>query len=452
MVRSFPAVIALGIVLLLGGCSLFRKGPAKPALPAATVRTATMDVTPGIKVLSSLRLPPGFVPLPGRAPMWLQEGTELVIVGARDGRTEIYGYSGPGWKTERLIAADGGPGAKNGVIVDVAASQNGMSLAYAVYNAKEKRLYVVVRDLIATGGGHPVADFDGDFASASVGWLNPVTITLALRDKPAPAVPPPSPTVSQDKSHAPSKPGLYVIGINGIVTAELETVKCPLSSLVWGPHSFYAVGQGDAGAPPIVLDRHGPSCRQIFASGPIRVLDWSPDGNSFLYAQRGADGVETTYRYWIARHTATLAVLSSEAAAFTAAGEVLALGNSSLTFQQASRFPNRPLRAELALAHAKGGLDVVSLGFNTTPALLAQSAMTYSLKSNRAAMDTFLPTTSGVFRRIISYSVATQSAFVIAYGAALGPVEMSWSPLGQYLALVDGVGAQSVLTIVEPSG
>lgn len=450
MARSFLALIALCAALSLGGCSFFRRTPPKATLPVVAVRTATMDVTPGIKVMANLRLPAGFVPNPAREPMWLQNGTEVAVIGAERARTEIYGYSGPGWKNRRLIAADRGPGARDGVIVDVAADQNGMSLAYAVHDPGKERIEVVVRDLIAAGDGHPVATFYGDFASASVAWLNPVTIALALRDKPVAADA--QPANPQEAKPARSKPGLYVIGINGMVTAEFEAVKCPLSPLVWGPRRLHAVGQGDRDVPPILLTREGPSCEPLFAQGPIRVIAWSPDGSSFLYVQRGIDGVESTYRYWIGKNVApALTVVSSKAAAFTSAGDVLALGNSGLTFGAASRFPNRPIRAELALSHAsRHELDVVSLGFKTTPALLAESTMAYSQRSDRAAMDTFLPTKSGVFRRIITYSLATQSAFVVAYGPARGPVEMSWSPAGKYLALVDDGGEQAVLTIMEP--
>lgn len=414
-----------------------------------------MNVTPGIKVMANLRLPEGFVPNATRDPMWLENGTEIAIVGADLGKTEIYGYSGPGWRNRRLIAADGGPGARHGAIVDVAADQSGMSLAYAVYTPTEKRLEVVVRDLIATGGGHPVATFDGDFASASVGWLDPVTIALALRDKPAQPAPVSAPNPqganSQENTPVPSKPGLYVIGINGMVTAEYQSVKCPLSALSWGPHRVYAVGQGDPDVASIVLTRAGPSCKPIFAPGPIRVIGWSPDGTSFLYAQPSVDRVQSTYRYWIRKNSAALVAVSSQAAAFTSSGDVLALGNSALNFREASRFPNRPIHAELALSHSdRHQLDVVSLGFETTPALLAQSSMVYSIQSDQVAMDTFLQTPSGAIRRIIAYSLATQSAFVLAYGPALGTVEMSWSPAGKYLAIVDGVGGRSELVILEP--
>ncbi len=450
MARSFLVLIALCAALSLGACSFFRRTPPKAMLPVVTVHTATMDVTPGVKVMANLKLPAGFVPNPAREPMWLQNGTEVAVVGAERGRTEIYGYSGAGWRKRRLIAADGGPGARDGVIVDVAANQNGMSLAYAVYNPSKKRLEIVVRDLIATGGGHPAATFDGDFASASVAWLDPVTIALALRDKPAVAGA--RQAKSRDKKPKRGKAGLYVIGINGMVTAEFEAVKCPLSALVWGPRRNHAVAQGEANVPPVLLTREGPSCKPLFAPGPMRVIAWSPDESSFLYAQRGVDGVVSTYRYWVGKTVApALTVVSSQAAAFTSAGDVLALGNSALTFRGASRFPNRPILAQLALSRAsKRELEVVSLGFNTTPALLARSTMAYSQRSDHAAMDTFLPTTSGVLRRIIAYSLATRSAFVLAYGPARGLVEMSWSPAGKYLALVDDGSEQGVLTIMEP--
>ncbi len=442
MARSYLAVIALIVALSLGGCSLFSSGTGKPRLPVVTVRSATMDATPGIKVYTNLRLPPGFVPTADRAPLWLQNGSEVALIGDDHGRTEIYGFSGPGWRTRRLIAADGGPGARGGVILDAAANQTGLALALAVYEPEQKKLNVVVRDVIATGPGHEVTSIKGSFQSVSIGWLNPMTIVLGV-----------SRTASGNASgnEGSKNTGLWIIGVSGMVTAEYEPVKCPLSYLVWGPGGTHAVGVGGDHMPPIVLDRHGPSCERIFPTFPIRVLSWSLGGGSFLYAQRSVDGIPGVFRYDTASHRSTLVAVSSQAAAFTASGAVLALGNSDLNFARAKRFPNRPVKAELALAHASTHqLDTVSLGFKSTPVLLAQSTMTYSAASNHAAIDTFLPTASGILRRIITYSLARQSAFIVAYGPARGLVTMSWSPGGEYLAIFDAGASGSALTILQP--
>lgn len=444
MARSYLAVVALIVTLSLGGCSLFSSGTGKPKLPVVTVRTATMDVTPGIKVYTNLRLPPGFVPVADRAPLWLQNGSEVAVIGDDHGRTEIYGFSGPGWRTRRLIAADGGPGVRDGVILDAAANRTGLALALAVYEPKQKKLDVVVRDVIATGPGHEVTSIKGTFPSVSIGWLNPMTIVLGVGASRAASG-------NASGNEGSKNTGLWIIGVSGMVTAEREPVKCPLSYLVWGPGGAHAVGVGGDHMPPVVLDRHGRSCEQIFPKFPIRVLSWSPGGGSFLYAQSSVDGIAGVFRYDTASHQSTLVAVSSQAAAFTASGAVLALGNRDLNFARAKRFPNRPVKVELALAHTSTRqLDTVSLGFKSTPLLLAQSTMTYSAASNHAAIDAFLPTASGILRRIITYSVARQSAFIVAYGPARGQVTMSWSPGGEYLAIFDAGASGSSLTILQP--
>ena len=81
----------------------------------------------------------------------------------------------PAIARERVIAEDGGIGAPDGSLVDLAASPDGMVLALAVVNSKEKRLDVVTRDVISEGAANPVSSFDGEFESASIGWLGDFT-------------------------------------------------------------------------------------------------------------------------------------------------------------------------------------------------------------------------------------------------------------------------------------
>src|SRR6202035_971201 len=105
MLRSFLAIPTMAILLAVGviGCSTQQN---KPSLPAVTVRTATMDITPGIEVLTRVALPDGFVPSPDYPPIWLQSGQEVAITGTRNGHTVVIGYGGTGYRTERVIAED----------------------------------------------------------------------------------------------------------------------------------------------------------------------------------------------------------------------------------------------------------------------------------------------------------------------------------------------------------
>ncbi len=448
------ALVACLTLAAAASCSsLGSRGRQKPAAPLATVGTATLDITPGIKVLARHAMPDGFVPIAARAPMWLQGGNEIGVIGARDGRTVVLGFGGPGWRDTRVIAEDDGPGLRGRVIMDVAASPDGMTLALAAANPKERQVNVVIRDLIAVGAGgsHSVASFDGIFETASVGWSNPFTVALVLK---APRGAPGREAASADGApQAASAPGLYLVAINGTVIAERLKLDCPLSPLSWSPRGHYAVGQGDTAAPPVLVDQASSSCRPLSAISPIRVLDWSHGEKSFLYAGRAAAGVTAAYRYDLPAGPPHRVAISSGAAAFTSIGDVLALGNSRLTLRRTRELPNAPVRAELALLDAKQTeIRAVSLGFATTPAMLAESTMTYSRVSKSAAVSALGPGRTGLFRKIITYRLAEGDAFVVAFGPARGPVLMSWSPKGRYLAIVDANAktGRSALTILEP--
>ena len=106
-----------------------------------------MDITPEIAVNALVATPPGFTPIVGQRPMWLQQNRELALTGTLQDRTEVLGFSGPGYKKERLIAADGGPGAPNGKIVGLAASPDGLTLAVA--EAEPGRIEIVMRYVLS---------------------------------------------------------------------------------------------------------------------------------------------------------------------------------------------------------------------------------------------------------------------------------------------------------------
>jgi hypothetical protein len=411
-----------------------------------------MDITPGIEVLSHVALPDGFVPSPEYPPMWLQSGQEVGIAGTRNGHAIIIGYSGDGYRTERVIAEDGGIGAPDGRIVDFAANADGMVLALAVADAKQPRLDVITRDVISAGAASPVSSFDGTFESVSIGWLGDFTIPLALqareaepptRDRMGFVNAPPPPT-----SGASS--GLYTINVSGAVTTGYLKLNCGLSRLTWSPDGIVAVGAGDAKALPIVINRAKESCQRFSAKAPIRVLDWQPDSKAFLYQEYGPNG-PAIYRYDLDAMRGRLIAISSGAATFVGNDQILALGNGHLTFREAQFSPNREVRAEIALSDASGSnTDVQSLGFNTTAPLLAASTMTYARPTDTAAIATFSPGAPVPVRKIVTYAVASKRAFLVAFGPARGDVSMSWSPRGRYLAISDGDATSAALTILMP--
>lgn len=472
MARSFLFSVALLVAIAAGACSSSTAQQQKP-LPEATVRTATMDITPGITVLARIRMPDGFVPIPDRPPMWLEDGKEIAVAGIQNDHTVILGFSGPGWETARVIAEDGGVSGKDARIVDAAATADGMQLALATFDPAARQAAVVVRDLISGGEGHPIATFDGDFDAISIAWVSRFTIALALRArKPDPAAQPPNSRAGEEtppQSAAPSEPGpaeasapekapkpppaaegLYLIGTSGTVLAELVKLDCKLSALAWDPKGTFAVGLGDSIAPSIVIDRERAKCQQLVTRAPIRVLGWARDGTSFLYSEIEQNGQPATFTYDMAQHSSRLVAVSSGAAAFVD-HKVLALGNAKLSFARVEQFPQNPVHAELALVDPLGAqIDVQALGFNSTPAMFAQSTMTFARRTSAAAIVAFSPAAGGAMRKIVTYSVPNKSAFMVAFGPAVGALSISWSPRGSYLAIADGAGAESALTVIKP--
>src|SRR5262249_55072206 len=113
MFRSVPTLLILGIAITIAACST-QKTPAKPIVPVALVRTATMNVTAGIQVLARIDLPEGFAPAAEYPPMWLRNGEEIGVVGERGGHTVVMGYLTNASHEARVLAEDNGVGAPDG--------------------------------------------------------------------------------------------------------------------------------------------------------------------------------------------------------------------------------------------------------------------------------------------------------------------------------------------------
>ncbi|MGH7815095.1 MAG: hypothetical protein ACREQI_13975 [Candidatus Binataceae bacterium] len=458
MARSFLKTLLCAAMLSAAACSTGQ--PPAPYVPPFLGHAATLNFTTGIDAAAVVAMPPGFVPIADRPPMWLKQGAEIGVIGVRNGHRVIYGLSGSGWRTGRVLAAETGPEAATaGTIVDAAASPDGLTLATAVVTPDGDRLEIVLRDLIAIGIGHPVAEFGGRFDSVSLSWLNPATIALALRRHSAPAAPeqfarrnrgaiaPPAPAT-------PAPNGLQIMVVAGAVSAMPLKLGCPMSALSWSRHRRYAVAQGDSGAPPMLIDRKNRTCAPFHVRQPIRVLDWDrANEGSFLYlAPDPAGPTIGLYEYNIASGAEHAMGISTAAAAFTNGGSILAIGDQNLSFKLALRQPNRPLLVQAAVIRPDHSeVDLKSLGFYSTPAMLAHSSMAYSRATDRATIQTFAPSLPVPWRKIVEYSVAAGAAYLLAEGPADGTVTMSWSPKGRWLAILDGGGATGTdLAVLAP--
>ena len=74
----------------------------------------------------------------------------------------------------------------------------------------------------------------------------------------------------------------------------------------------------------------------------------------------------------------------------------------------------------------------------------------YSAAIDHAAIQTFQPASPLALRKIITYTTHAQNAFQIAYGQARGVAELSWSPKGKWIAIVDGDATHAALTVIVP--
>ena len=465
MSRS-PLILLIALVSVsVVSCSTTSDTQPKPGPPPFVARSTTLAVTNGIKVLTNVAMPPGFAPIPTRPPIWLQNGEEIGVVGTEAGHTIMYGLGGTQWRTGNILAAETGPGAaEEGTIADVEASPDGLTLATAMVAQGGNRVDVIVRDLIATGPGTVIASFNGKYDSISMSWLNEATIALALRLHPEPPAEsgagnenetPKSDTDEADAQPPPERvDGLQLIVTTGAGSVAPLKLSCPMSPLSWSAHGVYAVGQGDAGASPVIIDRRNSTCTRFHIPKPIRVLDWDKnDEGSFLYV--GPDPTDHTiavYKYDIATGTERLLGVSTSAASFAAASKTITLGNQQLTFKRAIERPQAPLLAQVAIAQSdQGQVDMKSLGFQTEPDMLAQSTMAFSKGADEAAMQIFAPSLPVPWRKIVTYSINYDSAFLLAEGPAKGVVTMSWSLKGRWLAFLDGdATAGTVMTVLAP--
>src|SRR5215813_150553 len=109
MVRRFLIGIPLAAAIALAACS--SEKPPVPSPPLSIAASPSLAITNGVHVLASLPMPPGFAPIEGRPPQWLQSGTEIAVTGTVGGHVIVIGLSGQGWRNRRILAAETGPDA-----------------------------------------------------------------------------------------------------------------------------------------------------------------------------------------------------------------------------------------------------------------------------------------------------------------------------------------------------
>ncbi len=425
-------------------------------LAAPKVHTATLEVAAGAQIAARTILPEGFVPVPLIAPIWLQQGQQIVIVGTRANRTTVLALDSATLKNVRVIASDFGPDTPGGTIAGIAASPDGTNLALAMAEPASGQLGIWLRPLDAQNRSHQIASFPGQFGSISLDWIDSHTIALGMRSvSPPPAAISPLAMTQPSANANPQvsgNGGLFLIDTNGPGATSQIKIDCPLTHLRWSPNGRFAIGAGDPHTPPVLIDRAKNSCTVLRSKDPISVIAWAPHSDSFLYSTAGLHEALGTFRYDLIAGTSALIAVSSAAAAYTSDGEILALGNQDLSWRHLAESPNAPVSTELAMFEPQAPeIRIVPLGIRTLPPLLAVSRMVYALSSDSAAIDLITPGGAGPLRELITYLVAPRTAFLMASGPAHGEALLSWSPDGKELALIDGDGRSSMLTVFSPA-
>ena len=419
---------------------------SKPAVAPPlryAAHTATLYVTFGLQVAGVAPLPGDFEPDMSRAPLWLDGGREVAVIGTRAGKGVMLGFSGGGLSGRRVVIEDDGAGALRGRLLDIATSADGRILATAVASDSTNRLDVNLADTSSPGGVQPIASLEGEFESAQLAWMGSGHIALFAQ-----AVTPASDELTTQTAAVPVS-GLYLITLGPDASIRrLDAVKCPLSLLAFSPNDGFAVAQGAGSATPALVDVHNGSCTKFPSRDPLQIIGWAPNSGAFLYRRGDQGGV---FRFDLPTgHSSTIAIASG-AAAFASDGTIIAFGSQELSWRRAVAVPTAPVKAQIALFDPHQNLITInSLGFATLPALMAQSTMVFSQVSNDAIIDTAMPGSTELVRELIEYSYPARAAFILARGAVRGPIAISWSPDGKQIAIVDGDATRRTLAVITP--
>ncbi len=443
--KRLPSLAWLTAIIVIGGCASRQPEPTARSVPPP-VRRGSLAITNGIKILGSVELPSGFVPDLDYGPIWIGQGTEVGVAGTVEGTSALLSFSLPKLADgQRIIAEDFGIGAPRGRILGVAASPSGPELAIAIAEPAEDRVEVIVRGGPVAGDGRTVATIAGAYARAQLKWIDATTITIALRT----SAPDPAGTLADGTRTGYD---LVVIKVgNSPETHALTRLRCELSELNFSPDGRFAVAQGDAETPPALIDLRNETCAQLRRHEPIRVVAWAPDDATLLYVALGKERVPSIFRYDRLSGESVVVAIASGAAAYTADGTIIALGNERLSWEAARTAWRKSMAAKIALwSRGREELTINSLGFETTPELLAQASMVFAPGSDDGLIDIAAIKAAQSVRELIAYSYPARAAFVLATTSPDAMIGKSWSPDGKLIALVDASAQPGILTVIAP--
>lgn len=388
----------------------------------------------GVKPVAIANLPRGFVIDPERAPIWLNQASELGVFGTLDHKSLVLGLSGPQYSNLRTLTEDFSAAAPKGQLLDAAASPDGMAIASAFAISGEHRVSIVARDIVDSGAGRPLASFDGKFDRAQLQWLPNQMIAVSLGN--------------DEKSGRE----LFMITTGGQPQIRrLDRIACTLTRLSFSPDGRMAIAQGNSETPPYLIDLHSQSCERLDRREPIRVLGWAFDDSSLLYVAHGSRAVTGVFRYDCAARRSVVIAISSGTAAYASDGTIVALGSSWLTWRNAAESPNKLVQLQIARWVAgQAEIQINSAGIATLPPMLEKARMVFSSAADAGVIDLEIPAAQGAQRELVGYSYAIRALYLIASGAADAPLAISWAPDGKSLVIVDGGARPAALIDLAP--
>jgi len=435
---------------------------AAAANPAPLFAQADTALAPKVPVIATITMPAGFTS-EGWPPLWFQGG-ELAVIGRQSGRIIVLGYSSIGFQQRRVLAPGDGQGERNGVIFDLAENPKQTTLATVIGDLADGHVDVTVSNVSEDQPARQLARMDGRFSAAGLSWIDVATLALGLVPQPpSPEATPPS-VLEASPTPTPARPaveaGLYAVSLHRGWPVKKLNLHCArpidFTHTVWSPDGRHAIVDSDA-PPPILIDRISLECKDlnIPADQRFHLVGWNQNSDRFLYAAAPAgdylSGLSGFFEYDLGSGQSQMIAAPAAAATYLQGGTIAALGNRKLNARLIAKSPDMSLAAELALIDPRRSRIVIApLGFNTQAATLLNGSLVYSQITEELAIQLFFPSAAGNIPLIVSFFPQTLKARPVATAKAGSILSMSWSPLGDLLAVLDASAAPPVLTVLSP--
>jgi len=442
-------------------CARISAAQENPAPPFAQGDPA---LAPKVPVIATIALPAGFTS-EGWPPLWFQGGA-LGVIARRSGRVFLLGYGGLAFQQQQVLAPGDSPDDRNGVVLDLAENPKQTMLAIAIGHPDDGHLDITVRNVSENQPPHRLIRLDGHFLAAGLSWID--FATLALGIIPQPPTPEATPTAILRASPTPSptpaqpalKAGLYAVSLHrGSPIRKIE-VHCAhrvdFTHSVWSPDGRYALV--DSGAPPpVLIDRISLECEDlnIPADQRFRLIGWSQDSARFLYALSAAGNylgrMSGFFEYDLASGQIQTIAVPAAAAIYLQGGMIAALGNRKLNPRLVATTPDLLLPAEVALIDSRlSSIMIAPLGFDTAAVALLNGGLAYSQIAEQLAIQLLFLDRAGPTPLIVGFFPETRKVSPIAAAQAGSLLAMSWSPIGDLLAVLDITATPPILTVLSP--